>query len=315
MSSKNLIGSYVLDTLQIYFAWDDDLYTYFKERGLGQGGVPCKYLPLIYTDNCESTTGVHERKRKYVIAPEYFGETYENLGWTREKQKTQPIIPAEKPEVKVSLINNEEDLEFRICPTVDGKEQYHLEYSSMFNFGATYKNWSIIVLTMKDFLDLISRLATHFPETSSSFKDIPIYEETKQEQRERLVHVKVPVKSYKYSLGEFLYMRKYFSLNGVDGKLPALVFKDEASYRQIMDPLLLLGIVHTKEDEGFEARKPQCAMKITQPKYSISKRGKKSRAKGKIALSETDENYFVVPAKKFATLAQILNQRAPAYFK
>jgi hypothetical protein len=315
MSSKNLIGSYVLDTLQIYFAWDDDLYTHFKERGLGQSGMLRKQLPLIYTDNCESTTGVPERKRKYVIAPEFFGETCEKLGWKAEKQKTQPVIPAEKPEVKISLINDGEDLEFRICPRVDGKEQYHLEYSSRFNFGVRYKNWSVIYLTMDDFLSLISRLATHFPKTSSGFKDIPIHVEEKQEQRERLVYVKVPVKSYKYSMGDFRYMRQYFKLNGVDGKLPALVFKDEPSYRQIMDPLLLLGIVHTKEEHGFEARKPQCAMKITQPKTTISKRGKKARVKGEITISETDENYFVVPAKKFAILAQTLNQRAPAFFK
>jgi hypothetical protein len=50
-------------------------------------------------------------------------------------------------------------------------------------------------------------------------------------------------------------------------------------------------------------------MKITQPKTTISKRGKNARVKGKITLSETDENYFIVPAKKFATLAQVLNQR------
>ena len=74
MSSSILVGSYMLDTLQIYFSWDDDLYTYFKERGLGQSGMLSKKLPLIYTDNCESTTGVHERKRKYIISPEYFGE-------------------------------------------------------------------------------------------------------------------------------------------------------------------------------------------------------------------------------------------------
>jgi hypothetical protein len=33
------LGRYVLDTLQIFFPWDDDLYTYFKECGLGSSGL------------------------------------------------------------------------------------------------------------------------------------------------------------------------------------------------------------------------------------------------------------------------------------
>lgn len=311
MSSQIRVGSYILDTLQIYFAWDDDLYTHFKERGLGQSGMLSKKLPLIYTDNCESTTGVHERKRKNVIAPEYFGESHEKLGWTPQKQKTQPIIPSEKPVVNVMLTNNKEDLEFRICPRVDGKEQYHLEYSSMSAFGGGYVNWSIIVLTMKDFHDLLLRLKTFLPETPSGFIEVPIHVEKRQAQRERLVFVEVPIKSYKFSMGEFLYMRKYFELNGVTGKLPALIFKDEPSYRQVMDPVLKLGIVHTTEEQGFEARKPQCAMKTAQPKATITKRGVKAKVKGKIVISEKDENYFVVPAKKFLMLAQALDQRAP----
>jgi len=48
-----ILGRYVLDTLQIFFPWDDDLYTYFKEHGLGSSGLGSKKLPLIYTDNCE----------------------------------------------------------------------------------------------------------------------------------------------------------------------------------------------------------------------------------------------------------------------
>ena len=308
MHSSKLVGSYILDTLQIYFSWDDDLYTYFKERGLGQGGMLSKKLPLIYTDNCESTTGVHERKRKYIISPEYFGESYEGLGWTPTERKTEPIIPSEKPVVNVSLINNGEDLEFKIIPRVDEKEQYHLEYSSMSAFGRMYTNWSIIVLTMKDFHDLLSRLKTLLPETPSDFVDVPIHIEKKQAQRERLVFVEVPINSYKFSMDEFLYMRKYFERNGVTGQLPSLVFKDEPSYRQLIDQVLKVGFIHTTEDQCFEVRKPQCAMKVAQPKVTITKRGVKGKAKGKIVISEKDENYFIVPAKKFFILAQALDQ-------
>lgn len=233
------------------------------------------------------------------------------MGWTPTKAKTRPIIPSEKPVVNVSLVNNGNDLEFRICPRVDGKEQYHLEYSSMSAFGHTYINWSIIVLTMKDFHDLLSRLKTNLSITPAGFIDVPVHVERKQAQRERLVFVEVPIKSYKFSMGEFLYMRRYFELNGVTGKLPSLVFKDEPSYRQVMDPILKVGFIHTTKDQCFEVRKPQCAMKVAQPKVTITKRGKKGKVKGKILISEKDENYFIVPAKKFLILAQTLNQRAP----
>jgi len=98
-------------------------------------------------------------------------------------------------------------------------------------------------------------------------------------------------------------MTKYFELNGVTGKLPSLVFKDDPSYRQVMDPVLKLGILHTMGEQGFEGRKLQRVMKIAQPKMTMSKRGKKAKIEGKIILSKTDENYFNVPTKKFAMSA------------
>lgn len=309
MSSSKLVGSYVLDTLQIYFSWDDDLYTHLKDRGLGQGGMMSKKLPLIYTDNCESTTGVHERSRKYVITPEYFGITLKDLGWKPTERKTEPIIASEKPKVDISLVNNGKDLEFRIRPRIDGKEEYHLEYSSMSAFGRLYTNWSIIVLTIKDFHDLLRRLRPLVAAPATEFVDVTIHKEKKQAQRETLRFVEIPVKSYKFSIGEFSYARKYFELNGVAGTLPSLVFKDEPSYREIMDPVLKVGFVHTTEKDGFEVRKPQCAMKLAQPKITITERGKRGKVKGRIVVSEAYENYFTVPAKEFLILAQAINQR------
>ena len=161
-------------------------------------------------------------------------------------------------------------------------------------FGRGYTNWSIIVLTMKDFHNLLSRLKTFLPETPRGFIDVPIHVERKQAQRERLVLVEVPIKSHKFSMGQFLYMRKYFELNGVTGKLPSLVFKDEPSCRQLMDPILKVGFIHATEDQCFEVRKPQCAMKIAQPKVTTTKHGVKGKVKGKIVVSEKDENYFAV---------------------
>lgn len=309
MHSSVLVGSYVLDTLQIYFAWDDDLYTFLKERGFGQKGMKSKKLPLVYTDNCGSTTGVPERRRKYIITPEHFGTTPEELGWKPTSRPTEPVIPSEKPRVNVSLIDDGNFLKFRIIPCVDGKEEYHLEYSSMSAFGKMYTNWSIIVLTIKDFHDLLDRLGAHIPRKFSTFVDIPIYEEKKQAQRERFVHVRVPIKSYKFSIGEFSYARKYFELNGITGVLPSLVFKDEPEYRELMDPLLKVGFVHTTEEDGFERRRPQCAMKVAQPKITMTQREKRGKMKGKITLSDEYENCFVVPAEKFLFMARTVDDK------
>src|SRR5437588_12690037 len=96
-----VLGRYVLDTLQIFFPWDDDLYTYFKEHGLGSSGLGTKKLPLVYTDNCESTGGITERKRNNVIHTRYFGSTYEQLRWKDTGRESKPIIRDEKLEVQV----------------------------------------------------------------------------------------------------------------------------------------------------------------------------------------------------------------------
>jgi len=308
--SSKIVGTYTIDTLQLYFAWDDDLYTYFKEQGLGQKGMKSKVLPLVYTDNCESTTRVPERKRKYVIVPQHFGETFQSLGWKEAERKNEPIISSEKPEVTISLEDNQQYLRFRINPCVDGKEQYHLEYSSMSAFGSMYNNWSIIMLKMNDFENILSILKRQFPDMPEMV-DVPIYKESKQAQREKLFFVKVPVKSYRFSIGEFLYARKYFELNGITGLLPSLVYKDESSYRQTMDPILKVGFVHTTEEQGFEVRPPQCAIKLAQHKVSISKRGKRAKMKGKIVCTEPYENCFTVPAKDFYISAFAIKNADP----
>jgi len=294
-----------LDSLQIYFAWDDDFYTYLKRKGFGQGGFQRKTLPIIYSDNCESTTGVQQRKRKYVIHPKYFGKTYEELGWIQTDKETEPIISSEKPKITISLVDDE-SLELRINPQVNGKEQYHLEYSTMAAFGRLYTNWVIPILTMNDFKDLLSRLQKNIPLPKMDFADVQINVEAKQAQRELMYFVEVPLTSYKFSLGEFLYARDFFSLNGVSNILPSLVFKNEPSYLEKMQPVLKVGFVHTTEEQRFEVRKPQCTLKLAQPKITTSVRGKRSKAKGKIIEEEPYENYFIIPAKTFTRLANAI---------
>lgn len=299
-----VIASYVLDTLQIYFAWDDDLYTYLKERGFGQSGFKKKTLPIIYSDNCESTMGVYERRRKYVINPKFFGKTYEELGWKQTDRENEPIIPSEKPKITVSLINGE-TLEFRINPRDDGKEQYHLEYSTMAAFGRLYTNWAISVLRIEDFKDLILRLQELVPIHKTDF-DTTIHVEEKQAQREQMFFVKVPIISYKFSLGDFQYARDFLRMNGFIEEIPALIFKNEPLYLEKMEPLLKVGFVHTTEEQGFETRKPQIALKVAQDKKTTSIRGKQTKVKGFIAIDKPDENYFRVPAKAFIASSKVL---------
>ncbi|MEM2105914.1 MAG: hypothetical protein QXV21_05545 [Candidatus Bathyarchaeia archaeon] len=298
------IASYTLDTLQIYFAWDDDLYTYLKEKGFGQGGFNKKTLPIIYSDNCESTTGVKERRRKNVINPKFFGKTYEELGWKRTDIETEPIIPSEKPMVTISL--NDDILKFKINPQVNGKEQYHLEYSTMAAFGRLYTNWAIPVLRIDDFKNLISCLRELLSIPTDKFVDATIHIEEKQAQRERMFFVKVPITFYKFSIGEFQYAKDFLLMNGFKGKIPSLVFKNEKSYLEKMEPILKVGFVHTTEEQGFEFRKPQIALKIAQDKITTSLRGKRTKVKGIITLDEVYENYFEVPAKIFTFLSEKL---------
>ncbi len=295
-----VLGRYVLDTLQIFFPWDDDLYTYFREHGLGSTGLGSKKLPLIYTDNCESTGGIPERKRNNVIAPKFFGSTYEQLGWKDTGLETKPIIPAEKPEMEVVL---EESLDvplvhLNIVPSTNGVEQYHLEYSSMSEFGRIYKNWATFYLPFDSAKDLSSKLSLYLDEK------IPIefLEETKQAQREKFRYLSIGVRRYVFSYFGFDYAKRYFELNGVHGPLPSLVYDStDPISRQLMDPLLKIGIIETKTSEGFEKRKAQVALKLSQPKFSVTKRGVRGRTKGRILESPDGANFMVTEAADFAT--------------
>jgi hypothetical protein len=296
----NVLGRYVLDTLQIFFPWDDDLYTYFKEHGLGSGGLGSKKLPLIYTDNCESTGGIPERKRNNVIHPRYFGSTYEQLRWKDTGRETQPIIPAEKPEMEVAVDESLDPplVHLNIVPRANGIDQYHLEYSSMSEFGRVYKNWATFYLPLDSAKDLSRKLSTHLDGKIL----LEFLEETKQAQREKFQYLSIGVRKYGFSYSGFDYARRYFELNGVEGPLPNLVYDyaDPVS-RELLDPLLKIGVIETKTSEGFEKRRAQVALKLSQPKFSMTKRGVRGRAKGRIIESPDSSNFVIAEAADFAT--------------
>ncbi len=295
-----VLGRYVLDTLQIFFPWDDDLYTYFKEHGLGSSGLGSKKLPLIYTDNCESTGGIPERKRNNVISPKLFGSTYEQLRWKDTGRETQPIIPAEKPEMEVAIDESPDDplVQLTIVPRTNGIEQYHLEYSSMSEFGRIYKNWATFYLPFDSAKDLSSKLSAYFDEGIQ----LEFSEETKQAQREKFRYLSIGVRKYAFSYSGFDYAKRFFERNGVHDPLPSLVYDSaDPVSRQMMDPLLKIGIIETKTSEGFEKRNAQVAMKLSQPKFTVTKRGVRGRAKGRIIENLDNANNVIVDAKDFAT--------------
>jgi hypothetical protein len=294
------VGRYTLDTLQIFFPWDDDLYTYFKERGLGSAGLGSRKLPLVYTDNCESTAGLKERKRKYVIDPKFFGTTPEALGWKRTQHETEFVIPAEKPEMGVmtSRLREIDLLSLSIITRVGEVEQYHLEYSSMSEFGRIYKNWATFYLPFQHAKDLADRIS---PLSDSSIEP-QFLEESKQAQREKFIYLNVGVHKYNFSFSALDYARHFFDMNGVTGTLPSLAYDDSDNLsRDLMDPVLKIGVIQTKSAEGFEERKPQVAIKLSQPKMTTTKRGVRGRVKGRIVENSDSANYVIVEARDFAT--------------
>ena len=57
-------------------------------------------------------------------------------------------------------------------------------------------------------------------------------------------------------------------MKGVQGALPSLVYDStDPVSRELMDPLLKIGVIETKTSEGFEKRKAQVALKLSQPKF------------------------------------------------
>src|SRR5438445_6381757 len=295
-----VLGGYVRDTRHIFFPWGEDLYTYFKEHGLGYSGLGSKKLPHVYTDNCESTGGIPERKRNNGTHPRYFGSTYEQLRWKDTGRETQPIIPAEKPEMEVAVDESLDAqlVQLNIVPRANGIEQYHLEYSSMSEFGRTYKNWATFYLPFDSAKDLSNKLSRYFDEKTP----LEFLEETKQAQREKFQYLSVGVRKYVFSYFGFDYARRYFELNGVQGPLPNLVYdRVDPVSRELMDPLLKIGVIETKTSEGFERRRAQVAMKLSQPKFSVTKRGVRGRSKGRILESPDNSNFVITEATDLAT--------------
>jgi hypothetical protein len=235
-----------------------------------------------------------------VIAPRFFGSTYEELGWKDTGLETKPMIPAEKPEMEVALEESSDIplVRLNIIPSTSGVEQYHLEYSSMSVFGRIYKNWATFYLPYDSAKDLTNKMRSCSDEKIQA----EFSEETKQAQREKFRYLSIGVHKYNFSYSGFDYAKRYFEANGVHGPLPSLGYDSaDPVSRQLMEPLLKIGIIETKTSEGFEKRKAQVALKLSQPKFTVTKRGVRGRAKGRIIENSNSSNYVVAEAADFAT--------------
>lgn len=302
-----------MDTLQIYFPWDDDFYTILKENGFGTGGFKFKALPLIYSDNTESTIKQPELRRKFVIRPELFGMTYDELDWEQTDKPNEPIIPAEKPLLTIS--SKGDRLIFEIVPRVNGQNEYHMEYSTMSSFGKMYSNWVNLYLPLSEFKILIKSL---FQNTDSNGVevDLELKTESKQNQREELDYLALPIIHYEFSLGSFEPADRLLRSNGFQNdEIPALVYDEkDSSSQKIMSPIAKVGLVHTTRSAGFENREPQFAIKIAQEKVWISRRGKKAKIKGIITYG-INGNFFILNKALFVAalkkLIEIFKQKHP----
>ncbi|MEM4170025.1 MAG: hypothetical protein QXY99_08075 [Thermoproteota archaeon] len=297
------IFTFALDTLQIYFPWDDDLYTYLKNRGFASR-EGYKALPLIYTDDCESTTGKHEIPRNYVIDPEKFNMTPEELGWKRCNERGKKyIIPAEKILLDAYLSDNYE-IEFSVVPRNDNREQYHLEYSVMSAFGKGYANWCTFYFKKSQFESFMCEMSKIG--ITSSEKQLRSGYESKQMQREEFNFVELPVRRYCFNIGEFRLAEIYLRNAGYSQPIPGLFYDSQiADHRELMDPFIKFGILTTGE-QGFWERPPQVVMKISQPKF-ITTGGRKRRVKGIIDENKKG-NYFIVDASEMLSAwGKVLN--------
>lgn len=302
------IGKYTLDSLQIFFPWDDDLYTELKTKGWGSG--ESKTLPVIYSDNTEVTTGTKDRQRKYVIRPILFGKTCATLGWKETANENEPIIPAEKPLMRVSVINlnSSPKVKLSFIPSVNGREQYHMEYSSMAAFGKMYGNWANWYIQVADLREILKKVKATAKIRAAKIDQAILKKEGKQNQREEMDYVELQIDQYSFSMAGFNHAVDLLVRNGAKkGAIPNLTFdSSDEKARAVMEPLIKFGFVHTTSSSGFEDRNPQIVVKVSQNKITNSRRGLRAKVKGILKYEKATENFVVVDVEEFVKCAETL---------
>ncbi len=299
-----LIGDYILDTLQIYFPWDDYLYSYITSRGFGRPGA--KAIPLIYTDNCESTVGEIQTRRNYVITPDKFGKSYNELGWEGTNHRSKPLIPAEKIKIRVSLEEGDKIIKFKVIPD---EEQYHIEFCRTSSWGKMYSNWAVFYIPINNdgFFGLYEKLKSRLKYSDEPNINIEFVKEKQQNQRENFQFISLPITYYEFSLNEFEYAKEYLLRNGFTGSIPKLYYNiKENKCNDLMQVELKYGIIHTREEDGFENRAPQIAFKIAQNMIINLNENIRGKVKGIIS-EDKGENYFLSNSNLFMRASNKIN--------
>ncbi|MBA7556730.1 hypothetical protein ES705_49447 [subsurface metagenome] len=267
-------------------------------------------LPLIYSDNTEVTIAQESKRRRFVIRPELFGRTYKDLGWIETSSRNEPIIFAEKPLANFCIIDldRKPKIKVSVIPTVNNREQYHLEYSARSAFGKMYSNWVALYLTPQNFLSMLDNAKQVLKIEGQPSSSIRVLVEPQQNQREEMLYAEVPVIFYEFCLVSFKYAVEFFEHNGVRSEdIPCLVYdSSDKDLQGIMSPLIKLGMVHTKEGTGFELRKPQVVMKVSQSKTTFSRRGKRAKVKGKLVYEKEHGCHFLVDAEQFILFSETI---------
>src|SRR5438445_11349849 len=91
-------------------------------------------------------------------------------------------------------------VQLSIVPRTNGIDQYHLEYSSMSEFGRIYENWATFYLPFESAKDLSNKLSRYFDEK------IPLefFEKPKQAQREKFRYLSIGIRQYVFSYSGFV---------------------------------------------------------------------------------------------------------------
>lgn len=284
--------------LSIFFPWDDDLYCHMKEGGLGRGYTKVRPLPLISAEDTESTLGSRGTRRRNVIMPELFGESLERLGWEGGVPFDMPFVASERP--ILGLEQSEHEISLKIITAAAGKEQYHLEHEP--RGGSRVKNvdWVMIYLMVPEFYKVASlvRGLGMYGERSKN-QCFEVKREYKENEGELLYYVELPLLSYEFSLGGFRHAASYLENSGYRGSIPSISYDSKSMHSDgRISPIAKVGFAKSKNDPGFEDSQIRFAIKLAQPKESLSKRGKKAKLRGVLADS-SGENKMVFDRHAF----------------
>lgn len=304
------IGQYTLDSLQIFFPWDEDLYTHMQENGFGRTGFSQK-IPIIYSDDCLSTSGNLKTSRNHLMTPSEFGMSCKKMGWTEIKErgkKDKILIPPEKS--KLSILKDNDSLVFNIIPNsrrylVKQKEEYHIEYR-WGSLGYRNLNWAIVYFCRNEYNKLLNDLSNHY-----EFMDDPsliINKEKQIKSREEMKYIGIPINYYEFSLGGFKYAENHIKKNGYTPKqIPSLIYnKNNQGHTSLISPIAKLGAVKTTPEQGMQQRPIQFTIKIAQTRVKPSERDKLAKKKG-IIENANNKNTFVLDGNTFANAVSKLN--------